>query len=1407
MKSKFSVFFFLFFVINVFSQNTFFIKYKNSVEQDEIENKIKSKSIFLLSEKMISPENYSVSHFAKSIGVGKGNLGKIIKVQFDASIETEGIESILKLDPDIEYVQKSLLYKINNVPNDSLFSRQWALQKIDALSAWKITKGNSSVVVGVIDTGVDYLHPDLANKIFINSGETGSDSNGNDKKFNGIDDDGNGFIDDYMGWDFTDRIGFPYDSTGGDYLTWDNDPMDQNLYSHGTAVSGIIGAQTNNSIGIAGVAPNIRVLNLRAFDPDGYGEEDDVASAIIYAVSMGAKVINMSFGDYSFSYVLRDVIRYAYSQNVVLVASSGNSNSSAPHYPSGYSEVISVGNSTKEDYVSSNSNYGSTLDLVAPGSSIMTTLRKSTYGDFSGTSAAAPFVSASAAMVLSMSSFTNEEVKQIIKSSTDDINGQGWDLRSGAGRLNLAKALQSLSASRVQFDFPKQDFATKSDSMPIVISVLSPFFIKYELLWGIGENPKSWNTININGLNQTANDTIHILNLKPMADSTYTLRLILTQSNGRTLEERVNFHIIRTLPQGELVSLFPALYGERPTIMSAFFTPKPVIVRMLFREVGEINFKSVSLDGLATNNQFVKRLHYGFIPAHISKPSTDYEIYFELENLVGLKTNYFNGSSYFKVKTAPFISQTSKTKMDFSLQAGLLHENPVSILSNNNKEVLLRDLTNSTLTKILTFNNGEFTLVDSISERIPKGFGDFNNNGHKDLLANWGRNTFIMEQNSANQPKFTTKHSIENSNSWPILVRDIDKDGINELLTVVSDSLIYVYKIRSDLKLDSVAVLRNFTPKGFGSNSFDFPSCLVVDSDNDGNNEIWLVDTDGDIFSYKVLSNNRFIPETSKIIRTEFSSSSNYITSGDFDGDGKLDIAVILHSISELDIASYHRVIVFNVSTPELKILYDNAFVDPASEFNRFTKKTYNSIRFVNVNNDNTDELAVFLFPYAYLIQHKTTAPEIISFDENINASVVFVSDFNGNGTPEIAFPRDNGIMFYEFSPGLKPNTPTLVKGFSDDSVKIKLQWSGEGAKYYIYKSIDGISFAKFDSTLNKSFFDGQIELGKYYYYRIQSFDPTKNIAYSDFSLPVSVFHHKPGRVVKVESRNDKSLYIRFSEKINTTIENPKAFELFKDGRSIYPNSFSPADQYSYVVTFTENFVDGQNSIQINELNDFYGSPIVRELVFFYYIPKIIQHEFFVQSFEILSPTKIKVIFNIEVDSLSITNKSNYLFEPYNSVKEISIDNFNKKMIYISVNNVVGSIGKEYRLSLQNIYSSVASGKLEINKGAGGVIILTKFASDLSEIYFYPSPAKINNGTGTLTFSNLPNFAEITIWNLSGQKIITLKEKDGNGGLTWDLRDDNGTAINSGVYIYRIARLQSNNEEIETKIGKIAVVK
>ena len=182
-------------ISNLHSQNTYFIKYKKSVAIREIDYKVTQQKLMpSVINSPLATELKSVNYLAKGLGREDDVLSRIIKVSFDKSVLETSIYSLKEIDPAIEYIQKSTTYKMDIVPNDTLLSRQWALEKIQAFDAWDKTEGVDTVLLAVIDTGIDYLHPDLQNKIYLNAGETGMDTNGNDKSSNGIDDDGNGFI-------------------------------------------------------------------------------------------------------------------------------------------------------------------------------------------------------------------------------------------------------------------------------------------------------------------------------------------------------------------------------------------------------------------------------------------------------------------------------------------------------------------------------------------------------------------------------------------------------------------------------------------------------------------------------------------------------------------------------------------------------------------------------------------------------------------------------------------------------------------------------------------------------------------------------------------------------------------------------------------------------------------------------------------------------------------------------------------------------------------------------------------------------------------------------------------------------------------------------------------------------------
>ncbi|MGE4489816.1 MAG: S8 family serine peptidase, partial [Kiritimatiellales bacterium] len=323
------------------------------------------------------------------------------------------------------YAEPNYIYSTSLTPNDSQWPL-WGMQQVSAPAAWDQTTGEDSILVAVIDSGVDASHSDLAGNMWVNAGETGLDSENNDKKTNGIDDDNNGFIDDWQGWNF-------YGSN--------NDPADDN--DHGTHCAGTVGAVGNNSIGVAGVCWNVSLVGIKFLGADGYGSEVDAAEAVLYATQLGAVIQNHSWGGSAGGEMLLSAFEAANSNGVLAVVAAGNSNNdndTAPVYPASYDlpNIIAVAASDEDDRLASFSNYGSaTVDLAAPGVDIVSTIPGDAYDSFQGTSMAAPHVAGAAALLWGANSGLGcLDVKAAIINSTDKIPALTGKTLSG-GRLNV----------------------------------------------------------------------------------------------------------------------------------------------------------------------------------------------------------------------------------------------------------------------------------------------------------------------------------------------------------------------------------------------------------------------------------------------------------------------------------------------------------------------------------------------------------------------------------------------------------------------------------------------------------------------------------------------------------------------------------------------------------------------------------------------------------------------------------------------------------------------------------------------------------------------------------------------------------------------------------------------------------
>ena len=239
-------------------------------------------------------------------------LSRVYRLELGAGRDVQQAVAAYGQDPHVVYAQPNYLNQLCVVPDDSLYRDQWALTKMQMPAAWDIERGGQEVIVGIVDSGIDYDHRDLADNIWINPGEDlNGDGQADSSDFNGIDDDGNGYVDDIRGWDFTDA---PQFAGLGDYRERDNDPYDD--LGHGTHVSGIVAAMADNGIGVAGISWHSKLMPLRAafrMTLGSFLEDDDVSAGIVYAADNGAQVINMSWGDPRLSPLVRDVIASAHT--------------------------------------------------------------------------------------------------------------------------------------------------------------------------------------------------------------------------------------------------------------------------------------------------------------------------------------------------------------------------------------------------------------------------------------------------------------------------------------------------------------------------------------------------------------------------------------------------------------------------------------------------------------------------------------------------------------------------------------------------------------------------------------------------------------------------------------------------------------------------------------------------------------------------------------------------------------------------------------------------------------------------------------------------------------------------------------------------------------------------------------
>jgi thermitase len=402
---------------------------------------IQAQAISSIMKKLGSESVLSVSPFLTDATLNVVHLSQATDDAVSSAIEA------LKSEPGVQYAEPNYTLRVldDGIPNDPDFDKSWGLHNtgqvdpggfsglagadMNILPVWKEgTTGSQKILVAVIDTGIDWTHPDLQANIYTNPGEIDG---------NGLDNDHNGFVQDIHGWNFHDN---------------NNNSMDD--HNHGTHCAGIIGALGNNGVGIAGVNWNVSLLPVKFLGADGGGNLDRAVDAINYARMMKANVMSNSWGGGAFSQAMADAIQSARDAGSLFVVAAGNDgydNDATPTYPASYTSdnVLTVGAFDNKSNLASFSNFGAkSVHVAAPGVRIWSTIRDGKYTSMSGTSMATPFASGLAALLLSVNpDMSPSDIRDRLVRTSDPVPSFKGKIVSG-GKLNAYNALHDASSIR-----------------------------------------------------------------------------------------------------------------------------------------------------------------------------------------------------------------------------------------------------------------------------------------------------------------------------------------------------------------------------------------------------------------------------------------------------------------------------------------------------------------------------------------------------------------------------------------------------------------------------------------------------------------------------------------------------------------------------------------------------------------------------------------------------------------------------------------------------------------------------------------------------------------------------------------------------------------------------------------------
>ncbi len=1072
----------------------------------------------------------------------------------------------------VEYIQPNYINNFFVTPNDPEFGNQ-QFGTVNIPEAWDYTTGNREIVVGLIDSGVMLDHPDLQYNVTINQGEfppwafsvLDYDEDGylslmelveymvynnldinddgvvnyrdithyNSPFADEIDNDENGYIDDFMGWDFADAPELADDALG-DFIEHDNDPTDEN--NHGTHIAGIISAQANNNEGVAGICWNTKLLVIRAgfrtVDGQGYLQDDDAAAGIIYAADMGADVINLSWGDTNFSQIIADACYYAYEKGTIIVVAAGNTGAAGIMYPARLANTISVGSvdNSNPPEITTFSSYGPHLDLVAPGLFIISTYDSEDplYKELSGTSVSCPFVVGSIALLLSIEPDLNyEQIRARLSSSTLDLGDEGFDNLYGNGLLDTYYLLTNTTVPFIEITYP-HEHAGLNDDFDILGSVTTPNFWRYSVMftaedvpnpntdWMNVEDPNSQDHNPIWYETEVEDDvlaTFHLTELFP--DDTYQIKVEVVSSDLRHYDYRQTIHIDQSAPVfiDSLAATVKRYEGELQKYYVQAVFDEPVNLSLsCYNQTETYETFSAQMDPIQ------------LLALPDEMPEGIYSIDYTATNICGLETS----------ATFPYLIEIDHSSIDvnhfeqITLGPELVCIRKVYDINNNGKNefVAMERHENYNVNRVFEIMNDTLLVRHTfIDEFWPHDIGYTNTENKINVLGVIGETAFIYEApDSLGYPNTTFLYEdtlwTEDKVYGGQFINYDKYDEYNDN----KDEIVLIKNLKVGNATRRVVTLNRRSGNAFGNGPeyvlLNYTPTTVKNEfvnraasgnlDNDDYADILTADTDGDILIFEINESNAYHYNENDNNFLTFDpvwydrlpvSNAYYLAVGDFlgHGNGQKDFCVGGITQNPIDPSKSFSYFKFYTHSGE-----DNQYI-PFAALSFDQVESNNSIANVDLDGDGDEEVILSLPPNVYVIDYvdgemvpiwkgvstKTYQNAITALPQTANENSHIIVNISEGAD-------DMSCLVNQRNPDelTGPPTPENFSAIPIDAYVVSLNWNpaAEADSFMVYRKHKNV-ISPIGSTTESSYLDLSFPFledykeGDSLYYQVTSFN------------------------------------------------------------------------------------------------------------------------------------------------------------------------------------------------------------------------------------------------------------------------------------------------------------------------------